>query len=145
VEWRSGYTAGAGTVTMGMGGPWAPPERLTSSSRLAKLRKSLKIMTLWRLYSYETLLERLAQDLQDMAAELGELIQEEHAMMGQRHLARHQHVAPTDQPRIRDGVVVRATRAGHDHRRAVAPQARDAVDTHGVEGVGEGSDPAECP
>jgi hypothetical protein len=34
------------------------PELLTVSSRLAKLRKSIKIMTLWRLYSYETLLGR---------------------------------------------------------------------------------------
>jgi hypothetical protein len=58
-----------------------------------------------RLYSYETLLERLAQDLEDMAAELGPCIQEEHAVVGQRHLARHRHVAPTDQPHIRARVV----------------------------------------
>ena len=46
--------------------------------------------------------ERLAHDLKDMAAELGPCIQEEHAMVGQRHVARHRHVAPADQPRIRD-------------------------------------------
>jgi hypothetical protein len=40
-----------------------------------------------------------------MAAELGPFIQEEHAMVGQRPLPRHWHVAHTDQPRIRDGVV----------------------------------------
>ncbi len=34
------------------------------------------------------LIERLAQNFQDMAAELGPCIQEEHAMVGQRHLAR---------------------------------------------------------
>jgi hypothetical protein len=34
----------------------------------------------------------LPQDLQDMAAELGEIIQEEHAMVGQRHAALHRHV-----------------------------------------------------
>ena len=39
--------------------------------------------------------------LQDMAAELGAFIQKEHAMVGQRHLARHGHVAPADQSRIR--------------------------------------------
>jgi hypothetical protein len=61
-----------------------------------------------KLYVYETLLERLAQDLQDMAAELGQFIQEEHAIVGQRHFARHRHVAPADQPRIREGVVGRA-------------------------------------
>jgi hypothetical protein len=47
----------------------------------------------------------LAQDLEDMAAALGRFIQEEHAIVGQRHFARHRHVAPADQSRIRDGVV----------------------------------------
>ena len=53
---------------------------------------------LWRLYVYETLLARLAQDLEDMAAELGPFIREEHAVVGQRHLARQRHVAPGDPP-----------------------------------------------
>jgi hypothetical protein len=44
-----------------------------------------------------------------MAAEFREFIQEEHAMVGQRHVARHWHVAPADQPRIREGVVGRDT------------------------------------
>jgi hypothetical protein len=35
----------------------------------------LEWRTLWRLYSYETLLEGLAQDFQDVAAELQQLIQ----------------------------------------------------------------------
>jgi hypothetical protein len=35
-----------------------------------------------------------------MAAELARFIQEEQAMVGQRHLARHRHVAPADQARI---------------------------------------------
>jgi hypothetical protein len=61
-----------------------------------------------------------------MAAELGRLIQKEHAILGQRHLARHWHVAPADQPRIRDGVVGRATRAGRDQRRAVVGEAGNA-------------------
>jgi len=51
----------------------------------------------------------LAQDLEDMAAALGPCIQEEHAMVGQRHVTRHRHVAPADQSRIRDGTVGRAT------------------------------------
>ena len=42
---------------------------------------------------YEILLQRLAQDLQNMAA-LGQFIQEERAVVGQRHLAGHPHVAP---------------------------------------------------
>jgi hypothetical protein len=121
------------------------PAHLRVKSLRAKPAKSLKFRTLWRLHVYDTLLEWLAQNLQDMAAALGPCIQAEHAMVCWRHVARPRHVAPADQPRIRDGVVGRATRAGHDHRRAVAPQARDAVDARGVEGVGEGSDPAECP
>jgi hypothetical protein len=51
-------------------------------------------------YVCETLLKGLAQDLEDMAAELGPFIQEEHAIVGQRHVARHRHVAPADQPDI---------------------------------------------
>ena len=43
------------------------------------------------------------------------------------------HVAPADQPHIRDGMVGRATRAGHDQRRAVAGEADDVV--HAREGV----------
>ena len=41
-----------------------------------------------RLYVYDTLLQRLPQDLQDMAAELGVFIQKEHTIVGQRHVAR---------------------------------------------------------
>ena len=62
-----------------------------------------------------------------MAAELRQFIQEEHAVVRQRHLARHRHVAAADQSRIRDGMVGRATRAGGDQGRAVAGEARDAV------------------
>ena len=45
-----------------------------------------------------------------MAAALGPCIQEAHAVVGQRHLAGHRHVAATDQPRIREGLVGGATR-----------------------------------
>src|ERR1700757_1617644 len=40
-----------------------------------------------------------------MPLSLRQLIQGEHAMVGQRHVTRHRHAAPADQPRIRDGVV----------------------------------------
>ena len=50
-----------------------------------------------------TLLERLPQDLQDMAAALGQFIQEAHAVVGQRDLAGHRDAAATVQPRIREG------------------------------------------
>jgi hypothetical protein len=58
-----------------------------------------------KLHAYDTLLAELARDLHDMAAELRQFIQEEHAVVGQRDLARHRHVTPSDQPRIRDGLV----------------------------------------
>ena len=46
-----------------------------------------------RWFPDDALLEPLAQDLQDMASELGQFIQEKHAMVGQRHVARHRHAA----------------------------------------------------
>jgi hypothetical protein len=90
------------------------------------------------LYVENTLLQWLAQDLQDMAAELGPFIQEEHAMMGQRHLAWHRHMADPDQPRIGDGMMGRAKRPGRHQRRTSPREAGDAVDTGGLNGLGEG-------
>jgi hypothetical protein len=91
-----------------------------------------------KLHAYDTLLAGLAQDLHDMAAELRQFIDKKHAVVSPRHVARHRHVAPADQPRIRDGVVRRATRAGRDPRHAVAGAARDTVDARGLNGLGEG-------
>jgi hypothetical protein len=47
----------------------------------------------------------LPQDLQDVAAELRLFIQEEHAVVRQRHLARQRHVAAADQPGIAYGMI----------------------------------------
>ena len=105
------------------------------NARPASARRS---MTCGRLSVYDSPLERWPPALQDVAAELGQFIQEEHAIVGQRHLARHRYVAAADQPRIRDGMVGRAKRAGRDQRRAVAGEAGDAVDTRGLNGLGEG-------
>jgi hypothetical protein len=74
-----------------------PPEVV---SRAAKVTKRLKLRTPAKLYLYETIFKWLPQDLQDMAAALGEFIEEEHAIVGQRHVSRHRHVAPANQPRI---------------------------------------------
>jgi hypothetical protein len=90
------------------------------------------------LYSCDTILKRLVQHLEDMAAELEKFIQEEHAMVRQRDIARHRHVTPTDQAHILDRLVRGATRAGRHHRRAVVRQAGDAVDAGGLEGFGQG-------
>ena len=84
--------------------------------------------TLASLYVCDAVFVPLAQDLEDMAAALGPCIQAEPAMMHQRHLARHRHVAPPDQSHIGDRVMGGATRAGGDQRRAVAGEAGDAVD-----------------
>jgi hypothetical protein len=124
------------TVVMGSYRPLPEPPKFVS--RAAKAAKTLKLRTTAKLYKYETLLERLPQDLQDMAAALGPFIQEEHAIMGQRPLARHRHVAPADQPCVRDGVVRSATRAGGDQGGAVAGEAGDAVDACGLNSLGEG-------
>ena len=59
------------------------PERLAVSSRSAKSARSLTLRTLWRLYVYETLLQGLAQDLQDVAAELRPCIQKENTVVRQ--------------------------------------------------------------
>ena len=76
-----------------MGGYWNQAELLAVNSRTAKFTKSQRFITLWRLYVDETLLERLAQDLEDLAAELQPLIQKENAMVRQQHLARQWHQA----------------------------------------------------
>jgi hypothetical protein len=57
-------------------------------------------MTRARLYSCETILERLPQDLQDMAPELRQFIQKEHVMVRQRHVPRHRHRPAADQADI---------------------------------------------
>src|SRR5262245_27793081 len=83
--------------------------------------RRLRSRTSANLYVYETLLERLPQDLQDMAAALGQFIQAAHAVVGQRHLARQRHLAAADEPHIRDGVV------GARHGRVVTHAVRSPV------------------
>jgi hypothetical protein len=62
-------------------------------------------MTCGRLYSCDAILERLAQDLEDLAAALGPCIQAAYAVVGPRPLARQRHVARADQPHIGEGVL----------------------------------------
>jgi hypothetical protein len=57
----------------------------------------LRFSTYAKLYSCETILEWLPQDLEDMAAARGPFIQEEHPMVRRRHLPRYRHLAATDQ------------------------------------------------
>jgi hypothetical protein len=75
--------AGVGTVTVVMGSCCPLPRSLTAISRPAKSARVLRSRTPEKLYPKNTVLEQLPQDLEDMAAELGPCIQEEHAMVGQ--------------------------------------------------------------
>jgi len=113
------------------------PESPTTITRIAKSVTLLRSMTCGRLYVYDPILQRLAQDLEDMAAELRGFIPKEHPVVGQGHLARHGDV-PAHQPHIRDGVRRGATRTGGDQGRAIAGEAGDAVHTGGLKGFGEG-------
>ena len=89
-----------------------------------------------RFYVYDTLLERLPQDLEDMAAARGPYVQAAHPVVGQRHLARQQHVAAADQPHIGDGVMPGATRPGCDQCRS--SPVRSATLWMRVNGFGQG-------
>jgi hypothetical protein len=55
-------------------------ERMERLGRAVSTTRAARSMTCGRLSSYDTLLQRLAQDLEDMAAALGQLIQEEHTI-----------------------------------------------------------------
>ena len=68
-----------------VGGYRALPPSLTAIIRKANSTKGLRFRTPVRLYSYDTPLERLAQHRQHVAAALRQLIQEEHAVVRQRH------------------------------------------------------------
>jgi hypothetical protein len=121
LEWRKrADRCSVVTVTVVVDGYRALPASPTAITRIAKPAKALRSMTCGKLYSCDPLLEGLAQDFQHVAFELGQFIQEEHAVVRQRHLPRHRHLAAADQADIGDGGVGRATRAGRDPRRTVA-------------------------
>jgi hypothetical protein len=63
-----------------------------------------------KLYSYDSRLQRLPPHLQDVAAELRPFIQQENAMVRQRHFAGHRHLPAPDEPHIRDGMMRRPKR-----------------------------------
>jgi hypothetical protein len=77
------------------------------------------------MYSYDTLLKRLAQDLEDMPPELRQFIEEEHAVVRQRHLARHGDVPAADQPHSRHGIMPDTERAARDHTDHPTPKPVD--------------------
>jgi hypothetical protein len=103
------------------GGCRAPAASLTAITRRATPAKRLTSRTPARLSLYDTLLERLPQDLQDVAAARRPCLQAAQAVVGQRHLARQRHVAPATPPRVRDGM------GGARHGRAVTHAVRSPV------------------
>jgi hypothetical protein len=65
------------------GGYWVSREPIRGITRAAIAVSTVRSIMLEKLYIADTLLERSAQDLKDIAAELGPFIQEEHAVVGQ--------------------------------------------------------------
>jgi hypothetical protein len=126
VAGRAGDTSGVGTAMVVMGSYRPLPEPAEVMNRSAKAVKALRSRTRAKLYVEETLLERLAQHCEPVAAARRPRIHEEHTVARQRHLTRHRHLAAADQPHIRDGVVGGATRARGTHavRAPVRPATR---------------------
>ena len=60
---------------------WALSSSLEVISRAVRVTKASRLRTPAKLYVHETLLERLPPDLQDVAAELRQFIQEEHTVV----------------------------------------------------------------
>jgi hypothetical protein len=112
-------------------------EFLAVMTCMGKATKPLRSRRRGRWYFCATPLDGLAQDLQDVASELREFIENEHPMVRQRHFARQRHLAATDQPDIRDGVVGGAKGEYCDERGAVAVVAGHATDARGVEDFGQ--------
>jgi hypothetical protein len=92
-------------ATVAMGSFHARPKSPEVVTRAAKVMKALRSRTCGRLYSKNTLLGRLAQDLEDLARARGPLIQEQDAVVRQGHLPRRGELAAADQADIGDGVV----------------------------------------
>ena len=84
-----------------------------------------------------SLLERLAQRLERVAPELGQLVEEEHAAVRERKLAGADGMATAEERGVGDGGVRGAERARGDER-AVTQQAGDAVDRGDLDRLGEG-------
>jgi hypothetical protein len=83
---------------MVVGGYDSQAEPLEVVSRAAKAANAWRSRTLAKLYVSDTLLEQLVQDLQDVAAELRELIEKHKTMVRQPHLARYWQLPASVRP-----------------------------------------------
>jgi hypothetical protein len=104
IEGRGRDTFGGVIAAEVIGGYGPQLEPSEAVSRVANAAKTWRSRTPARLYLYKTLLERLTQHLQDVPPELWQLIQNEHTVIRQRYLPRQRHMAPTDQPHVRDRI-----------------------------------------
>ncbi len=80
----------------------------------------------------------LAQDLEDVAGKLRQLVEKEQAVVGQRDLAGPGDDAAADQPGVGDGVVGRAEGALGDEARSGVEHAGDGVNLGGLQSLFEG-------
>ncbi len=69
------------------------------------------LRTLARVSAWDTRLDQLGQHLEGRASARRQFIQEEHSMVGPRHLTLCGDLTAADQPHIRNGVVGGTTRA----------------------------------
>jgi hypothetical protein len=72
-----------------------------------------------------------------MPHELGELIQEQEAMVHQRDIPRQRHLTPTDQAHFQHGLVGGTKRPGSHQGRAPAGKAGYAVNFGRLDGLGQ--------
>ena len=77
--------------------------------------------------------QRLAHHFEHVARELGQLVEKEQAVVGQRDLAGAGHDAAADQSGVGDGVVRRAERPLRDQARAGIEHAGHGVNLGGLE------------
>ena len=63
---------------------------------------------------HKTVFQRLAQDLDDVLVEFGQFVEKEHAVVGERNLARFGYVTAADNAGVRNRMVGRAEGTGRD-------------------------------
>jgi hypothetical protein len=105
---------------------------------MAKAASAARSTTPARVYAYDTLLQGLAPDLQDMPRACGRLVEAQEAMVRPRSLPRHLRLAAADQPHLGNGVIGGATRPGGDEGGASVSEPGNVIDARGVDGFGQG-------
>jgi hypothetical protein len=83
--------------------------------------------------SDDPFLQRLTEDFEDVSAEFGHLVEEQHAVVGEADLARPRQRPAADQGDIRHGVVRRAERPRRDETAARGEQSRNRMDRRDLE------------